>query len=82
MKPQTDPTVIYGMGENYCRSITRQDLTTPMPYNTYIIVWLLPPADCNARLGFTGGRCVSREKPLPLLFVADRGASVICLPPS
>ncbi|HAK92229.1 MAG TPA: endolytic transglycosylase MltG, partial [Massilia timonae] len=30
-----DPTVIYGMGEAYKGRITRTDLRTPTPYNTY-----------------------------------------------
>lgn len=32
---QTDPTVIYGMGESYRGRITRADLRKPTPYNTY-----------------------------------------------
>jgi len=35
MKLQTDPTVIYGMGENYDGNIRRRDLRTDTPYNTY-----------------------------------------------
>jgi len=35
MRLQTDPTVIYGMGENYDGNIRRSDLTTDTPYNTY-----------------------------------------------
>ena len=32
---QTDPTVIYGMGEAYTGNIHKSDLTTDTPYNTY-----------------------------------------------
>ena len=39
---QTDPTVIYGMGENYRGNIGYADLTTATPYNTYVIKGLPP----------------------------------------
>nr|PRI98448.1 putative aminodeoxychorismate lyase [Haemophilus influenzae] len=42
MKLQTDPTVIYGMGENYNGNIRKKDLETPTPYNTYVIDGLPP----------------------------------------
>jgi UPF0755 protein len=32
---ETDPTVIYGMGESYRGNIRRKDLKTDTPYNTY-----------------------------------------------
>jgi UPF0755 protein len=39
---QTDPTVIYGMGEHYNGKLTRADLREPTPYNTYVISGLPP----------------------------------------
>jgi UPF0755 protein len=42
MKLQTDPTVIYAMGENYNGNIRRKDLETDSPYNTYVVAGLPP----------------------------------------
>lgn len=39
---QTDPTVIYGMGERYNGKLTRADLREFTPYNTYMIAGLPP----------------------------------------
>ncbi|MFP8968403.1 endolytic transglycosylase MltG [Pokkaliibacter sp. CJK22405] len=42
MRLQTDPTVIYGIGDGYDGNITRRDLQTMTPYNTYMISGLPP----------------------------------------
>lgn len=42
MKLQTDPTVIYGIGERYTGNIRKKDLETMTPYNTYMIEGLPP----------------------------------------
>lgn len=42
MRLQTDPTVIYGMGENFDGNLRRRDLTTDTPYNTYTRNGLTP----------------------------------------
>jgi UPF0755 protein len=35
MRLQTDPTVIYGLGERFDGNLRKQDLVTDSPYNTY-----------------------------------------------
>ena len=39
---QADPTVIYGMGEDFDGNIRKRDLTTDTPYNTYTRTGLPP----------------------------------------
>ncbi len=42
MKLQTDPTVIYGMGDKYKGNIRKKDLLKDTPYNTYVHKGLTP----------------------------------------
>jgi len=42
MKLQTDPTVIYAMGDDFHGNIRRKDLKIDSPYNTYFYAGLPP----------------------------------------
>jgi UPF0755 protein len=42
MRLQTDPTVIFGLGERYNGNLTRAHLQQPTPYNTYVIDGMPP----------------------------------------
>ncbi len=46
MRLQTDPTVIYGLGD-FNGNLTRKDLETPSPYNTYLVNGLPPGPIAN-----------------------------------
>ena len=46
MKLQTDPTVIYGLGDTFDGNLRRKDLETDTPYNTYTRNGLPPTPIC------------------------------------
>ncbi|PJG83908.1 endolytic transglycosylase MltG [Caviibacterium pharyngocola] len=70
MKLQTDPTVIYGMGERYNGNIRRKDLEEATPYNTYVIDGL-PPTPIAMPSESSLKAAAQPEKTDFLYFVAD-----------
>jgi UPF0755 protein len=47
MKLDSDPTVIYGLGDDFDGNLTKSDLNTMTQYNTYLIKGLPPGPICN-----------------------------------
>jgi len=70
MRLQTDPTVIYGIGDSFDGNIRRRDLKTDTPYNTYTRSGLPPtPIAMPGRLSLlAAGQPVGGDA---LYFVAD-----------
>lgn len=71
MRLQTDPTVIYGLGSEYNGNITRQHLTTPNPYNTYLNVGLPPTPIANP--GVASIRAALNPSPGEVLYFVATG---------
>lgn len=70
MRLQTDPTVIYGMGESYNGKLSRKDLETPTAYNTYVIAGM-PPGPIAAPGEASLNAAAHPAKSPYLYFVAD-----------
>lgn len=70
MRLQTDPTVIYGMGERYNGKLSRKDLETPTAYNTYVIAGM-PPGPIAAPGEASLTAAAHPAKTPYLYFVAD-----------
>lgn len=71
MRLQTDPTVIYALGENYDGNIRRSDLSYDSPYNTYVYGGL-PPTP----IALPGGdaiRAVAQPAPGDSLYFVAKG---------
>ncbi len=68
---QTDPTVIYGMGERFDGNIRKQDLLTDTPYNTYLRRGL-PPTPI-ALTGSASLQAALNPAPTNDLFFVARG---------
>jgi UPF0755 protein len=71
MRLQSDPTVIYGMGENYQGVIRRSDLNTTTPWNTYRINGL-PPTPI-ALSGLDSLQAALHPAPGSALYFVSRG---------
>lgn len=71
MRLQTDPTVIYGMGESFDGNIRRRDLTADTPYNTYTRDGLPPTPIAMPGMGSLTA-AVKPEQSDKLYFVATR----------
>ncbi len=70
MRLQMDPTVIYGIGKQFNGNITRKDLQTKTPYNTYKIDGL-PPTPIAMSSARSLEAAVNPADTKALYFVAD-----------
>ena len=71
MPLQTDPTVIYGLGERFDGNLRKRDLQTDTPFNTYTRNGL-PPTPI-ALPGLASLRAAVRPQPTTALYFVARG---------
>lgn len=71
MPLQTDPTVIYGLGEAFDGNLRKRDLQTDGPFNTYLRTGL-PPTPI-AMPGLASLRAAVRPEPTKALYFVARG---------
>jgi UPF0755 protein len=71
MPLQTDPTVIYGLGEQFDGNLRKRDLLADTPYNTYLRPGL-PPTPI-AMPGKDALLATVRPDPTPALYFVSRG---------
>ena len=71
MRLQSDPTIIYGMGDSYSGNIRRSDIETTTPWNTYRINGLPPtPISLSGRESI---RASLNPNPGTALYFVSRG---------
>lgn len=76
MRLQTDPSVIYGLGEKFNGNLTKKDLKSDGPYNTYTRMGL-PPSPISAPSNDSIIAAVKPKQTDALFFVANgKGGSV------
>ena len=66
---QSDPTVIYGM-RNFNGNLTKEDLMTRTPYNTYLLAGLPPTPICNP--GRDSLYAAVHPAPVPYLYFVSK----------
>jgi UPF0755 protein len=71
MRLQTDPTVIYGLGESFDGNIRKRDLQTDTPYNTYTRAGL-PPTPI-ASVGAAALQAAAQPADTKALYFVARG---------
>lgn len=71
MKLQTDPTVIYGLGDKFDGNLRKRDLVTDTPYNTYTRAGL-PPTPI-AMPGLAALTAAVNPAPVDALYFVARG---------
>ena len=71
MRLQTDPTVIYGLGERFDGKLRKRDLLADTPFNTYTRAGL-PPSPI-AMPGAASLQAVTRPADTDYLYFVSRG---------